>query len=57
VNIASLANSGSVQRVEVVGSSAPLAFTQDASGLHVTIPPGASHAFGIALKISGDGLT
>jgi len=57
VNIASLANGGSVKRVEVVGSNAPLNFTQDASGLHVTVPPGASHEFGIALKISGDGLT
>jgi alpha-L-fucosidase len=57
VNIASLANAGSVKRVEVVGSNAPLAFTQDATGLRVTVPPGASHEFGIALKISGDGLT
>jgi alpha-L-fucosidase len=40
-----------------VGSNAPLAFTQDASGLHVTVPPGASHEFGAALKISGEGLT
>jgi len=57
VNIASLANVGSVKRVELVGSNAPLAFTQDASGLHVTVPPGASHEFGAALKISGEGLT
>jgi len=46
-----------VKRVEVVGSNAPLAFTQDATGLHVTVPPAASHEFGVALKISGDGLT
>jgi alpha-L-fucosidase len=57
VTIASLANGGSVKRVEMVGSNAPLTFTQDASGLHVAVPPGASHEFGIALKISGDGLT
>jgi len=57
VNIASLANGGSVKRVEVVGSNAPLGFTQDTSGLHVTVPPAASHEFGIALKISGAGLT
>jgi len=57
VNIASLANVGSVKRVELVGSNAPLAFTRDASGLHVTVPPGASHEFGAALKISGEGLT
>jgi len=56
VDIASLANTGSVKRVEVVGSGAPLAFTQDATGLHVTVPAGASHEFGVALKISGDGL-
>jgi alpha-L-fucosidase len=47
---------GSVKRVEVVSANAALAFTQDGSGLHVAIPPGASHDFGIALKISGDGL-
>ena len=57
VNIASLAKGGSVKRVEVVGSNAPLNFTQDASGLHVSVPPAASHEFGVALKISGDDLT
>jgi alpha-L-fucosidase len=41
----------------VVGSAAPLVFTQDAAGLHVTVPQGASHDFGVALKIVGDGLT
>jgi alpha-L-fucosidase len=56
VSIASLANMGSVKRVEAVGAAAPLAFTQDTGGLHVTVPPGASHDFGIALKISGEGL-
>jgi alpha-L-fucosidase len=39
-----------------VGSAAPLSFTQDATGLHVTVPPEASHEFGLALKIRGDGL-
>ncbi len=57
VNIASLAKGGAVKRVEVVGSNARLGFTQDASGLHVTVPAAASHEFGVALKISGDGLT
>jgi alpha-L-fucosidase len=56
VNITSLANAGSVKRVELVGNNTPLAFTQDGTGLHVTVPPGASHEFGVALKISGDGL-
>ena len=38
VTIASLANSGSVKRVEVVGINAPLTFTQDGAGLHVSRP-------------------
>ncbi len=57
VDIASLANMGTVRRVEVVGSTAPLQFNQDGRGLHVTVPPGASHDFGVALKITGEGLT
>ena len=44
------------QRVEVVGSPAPLTFTGDESGLHVTLPPEACHDYGVALKISGKGL-
>ena len=56
VTIASPAKGGPVKRVEVVGSNAPPNFTQDASGLHVSVPPAASHEFGVALKISGDGL-
>ena len=56
VNIASLARTGTVARVEVVGSNAPLSFTQDGTGLHVTVPPAASHDFGVALKITGSGL-
>ncbi|WP_081714565.1 alpha-L-fucosidase [Asticcacaulis sp. AC466] len=46
-----------VERVEVVGSNAPLKFRQDQRGLHVTVPENASHAFGIALKIRGRGIT
>jgi alpha-L-fucosidase len=56
VDITSLANLGSVRRVEVVGSNAPLQFNQDGGGLHVAVPPGASHEFGVALKITGQGL-
>jgi alpha-L-fucosidase len=56
VTIVSLANVGSVKRVEAVGSNAPLPFRQDAAGLHVSVPAGISHAFGIALKIMGEGL-
>ncbi len=55
VTIASLARH-SVRRVEVVGHPAPLAFRQDANGLHVTVPAGASHDFGVALKFIGKGL-
>ncbi len=55
VTIESLARH-SVRRVEVVGHPAPLAFRQDGKGLHVTIPAGASHDFGVALKIIGRGL-
>lgn len=55
VSVASLKNTP-VKRVEVVGSSEPLAFAQDGSGLHISVPASASHDFGIALKIMGDGL-
>jgi len=55
VTIASL-NGRAVRRVEVVGHPAPLSFRQDNQGLHVDIPDGASHDFGVALKISGPGL-
>jgi alpha-L-fucosidase len=56
VAISSLANVGSVRRVEVVGSNAPLEFRQNGEGLLVTLPQGASHEFGVALKIEGNGL-
>jgi alpha-L-fucosidase len=56
VNIASLAKAGAVKRVEVVGSTAPLSFNQDGTGLHVSVPPAASHDFGVALKIMGEDL-
>jgi alpha-L-fucosidase len=56
VQIRSLAGKGTVKRVELVGSSAPLSFQQDQEGLHVTMPDGASHAYGAALRINGDGL-
>jgi alpha-L-fucosidase len=55
VTIASLAKHA-VRRVEVVGHPSPLAFRQDARGLHVAVPAGASHDFGVALKITGKGL-
>jgi alpha-L-fucosidase len=45
-----------VRRVEIVGLSGPLTFAQDASGLHVTVPPQASHDYGVALRIEGEGI-
>ena len=45
-----------VARVEVVGDTTPLTFTRDSSGLHVEVPERASHDFGVARKVIGDGL-
>jgi len=56
VHIRSLAGTGTVQRVEMVGASGPLPYRQDEKGLHVTIPAGASHDFGVVLRIQGDRL-
>ena len=39
-----------------VGASGPLPYRQDEKGLHVTIPAGASHDFGVVLRIQGDRL-
>ena len=55
VTIAAL-KGAAVARVEIVGSSDPLAFRQSEAGLVVTIPPAAHHAYGIALKLMGRGL-
>jgi alpha-L-fucosidase len=56
VHIKSLAQRGTVRRVEIVGTPGPLAFQQDTDGLHVTVPDGASHPYGAALKITGDAI-
>jgi alpha-L-fucosidase len=56
VHIKSLAARGTVRRVEILGMPGPLTFQQDADGLHVTVPPGASHAYGAALKIDGEAI-
>ena len=48
---------GSVERVELLGSAAPLSFTRDPAGLKITVPrdlPG-EHAF--AFRITGQDLT
>jgi alpha-L-fucosidase len=62
VSIASLAEGaehgqGQVESVEIVGSKAPLDFKRDRKGLHIFVPDGGGHEFGLALKISGAGLT
>ncbi|HVW74880.1 MAG TPA: alpha-L-fucosidase [Rhizomicrobium sp.] len=54
VHIRSLAQRGTVRRVEILGAPGPLAFQQDGDGLHVTVPDGASHPYGVALKIDGE---
>jgi alpha-L-fucosidase len=54
--IKSLAGVGTVRRVEPVDTSGPLAFRHAADGLHVTVPDGLSHAYGMALRINGDNL-
>ncbi|MFT4075161.1 MAG: alpha-L-fucosidase [Asticcacaulis sp.] len=61
ITIASLAataetGQGTVRRVEAVDTGARLAFTRDETGLHIDIPQGASHPFGMAVKITGQGL-
>ena len=56
VHIKSLAQHGTVRRVEMVGTSGPLTFQQDGDGLHVTVPDGVSHPYGVALKIDGEAL-
>jgi alpha-L-fucosidase len=48
---------GRVERVELVGASAPLAFTRDAQGLAVTLPERRTGEYVYTLEISGIGLT
>ncbi len=47
---------GRVARVEVIGDTTPLEFSRDGNGLHVEVPDRASHEFGVALKVIGNGL-
>jgi len=54
--IKSLAGVGTVQRVEPVGLDGQLAFRHLGDGLHVTVPDGLSHAYGMALRINGERL-
>ena len=56
VLVKSLAGVGNVQRVEIVGSTGQLNFRQAQDGLHVDVPAAASHDYGVALRINGEGL-
>jgi len=44
---------GPVRRVTLAGDKTPLPFRQDRTGLRVTLPDGALHPFGVALRIDG----
>ncbi|HWU14774.1 MAG TPA: alpha-L-fucosidase [Caulobacter sp.] len=44
---------GPVRQVTLAGDKAPLPFRQDRTGLRVTLPDGALHPFGVALRIDG----
>lgn len=44
---------GRVERVEVLGSEAPVKYNQDASGLHVTLPNDPPHEHAYVIKITG----
>ncbi|HKH93706.1 MAG TPA: alpha-L-fucosidase [Gemmatimonadaceae bacterium] len=54
---------GQIQRVELLGAKAPLEYTRDAQGLHVTLPEGRSSGwqftfdYVFTFEISGQGLT
>jgi len=47
------APSGKIEKVELLGHAGPLAFTQDAAGLHVKFPADKPCDYAYALKISG----
>jgi alpha-L-fucosidase len=44
---------GKVEKVELLGGSGSLDFTQDASGLHITLPAQPTEGYAYAFKISG----
>ena len=48
---------GNVERIELIGVNAPLAFTRDAAGLNVTLPAQKVGSYVYGFKISGRGLT
>lgn len=47
---------GQVERVELIGSTAPLAFERGDDGLIIHVPEAAGHRFGAVFKITGSGL-
>ncbi|MDR7267426.1 alpha-L-fucosidase [Pelomonas saccharophila] len=47
---------GAIERVEALGSSAPLSFTRSRGGLEVRLPEGLAGTPAVALKIRGTGL-
>ncbi|RZM25665.1 MAG: hypothetical protein EOP67_44485 [Sphingomonas sp.] len=47
---------GTVERVTLPSSDAPLQFTQRADALEVTLPAAARNEIGVALIIAGHGL-
>ncbi len=51
-----LAGVGNMKKAEIVGAGGALDFRQDAKGLHVNVPARAAHDYGVALRISGNGL-
>jgi alpha-L-fucosidase len=48
---------GEIARVTLPGDTTPLPFRRTGEGLEVTLPPARRHAIGIALVLSGAGLT
>jgi alpha-L-fucosidase len=48
---------GSVERVELLGSAAPLSFTRDPAGLKITLPPDLPGEHAFAFRITGPDLT
>ncbi|KQS51497.1 MULTISPECIES: alpha-L-fucosidase [unclassified Sphingomonas] len=53
----SIIGRGSVARVTLAGDTTPLAFRRTGQALEVTLPPARRHAIGVALVLSGTGLT
>jgi alpha-L-fucosidase len=48
---------GSVERVELLGSAAPVSFTRDPAGLKITLPPALPGEHAFAFRITGQDLT